>query len=188
MSLSDKYRYIILCKDKQTQCFMRSFLKGQGISRRKMICIDLPVGGCGEQYVRKCYPDELEKLRATNYNRKVLFVCTDADNKTIEERKYLLEDECNKQKVQHRGNNDFVAFVIPKRNIETWIYFIENIRESIDEFTDYGHFDGNEKEHGKTGEILSKMATEGSLHKSPLLSLQFFQKEYDRLYAMQNIN
>ena len=42
MSLSDKYRYIILCEDKQTQCFMRSFLKGQGISREKITCIALP--------------------------------------------------------------------------------------------------------------------------------------------------
>ena len=181
MGLSDQYNYLILCEDKQTQCFMRSFLKGNGIPKHKINCCELPLKGCGEQYVRERYPEELEKLRATKYNRNVLFVCTDADDISVEERVKKLNDECVKYNVKKRCDDECVIFVIPKRNIETWIHFVIDGSELVDEDADYRHFSGKERINGRTGKTIAKMLEDKALEKTDLSSLKYLQVEYDRL-------
>ena len=185
MGLSDRYRYLVLCEDKQTQCFMRSFLKGNGISKHKIDCLPLPLEGCGEQYVRECYPNELAKLRATNYNRKVLMVCTDADILSVKERKKRLDDECRLNGIQKRYEDECVVFIMPKRNIETWIHYVLDISGSVDEDTDYKHFTGEERIKGRTGEEIARQAEEKELEKTDLSSLRYLQVEYDRMKTIQ---
>lgn len=70
-------QYIILCEDKQTQCFLRYFLTKHLIKREKIRCLPLPIQGSGEQYVRESYPVELQKMRSKNFNNIVLFVYTE---------------------------------------------------------------------------------------------------------------
>ena len=57
MTLDKKYRYLVRCEDKQTQCFIKFVLSEQNINvKRKVHFLPLPTnseGGCGEAFVRR---------------------------------------------------------------------------------------------------------------------------------------
>jgi len=46
-----------------------------------------------------------------------------------------------------RGPDEFIVLEIPRRNIETWLRYLEG--ESVDEATDYGHRRGRESDCAK---------------------------------------
>lgn len=53
-----------------------------------------------------------------------LIVVIDADTKEVQDRINEFEKACNIKQVQFRVNDDAVAISVPKRNIETWIYYL----------------------------------------------------------------
>lgn len=53
-----------------------------------------------------------------------LIVVIDADTKEVQERIDEFAEVCNKKQIQSRGNDDAVAISVPKRNIETWIHYL----------------------------------------------------------------
>jgi len=116
--------YTVLCEDAQSACFIRRFLakKSHINSRRDIYEKQAPSGqGCGEQWVRERFPQELEHARKHGTN---LIVCLDADKETVRGRIRRLELECEKQKIVPRKKADSVAFILPKRNIETWLEYL----------------------------------------------------------------
>jgi hypothetical protein len=48
----------------------------------------------------------------------------DADTKEVQARKTEFEEECDRQQVPCRLPEEAVAIAVPKRNIETWIYYL----------------------------------------------------------------
>jgi hypothetical protein len=127
-------KYTILCEDAQSQCFIRHFLHERHIKRHDIRELPVPGNrGCGEQWVRERYPAELENLRKHPVN---LIVCTDADTGSVVARVKRLDGECVKCGVAPRTSSDTAAYIIPKRNIETWIAFLNG--QPVNENTNYG--------------------------------------------------
>lgn len=172
-------QYFILCEDKQTQCFVRFFLRKHSIKREKIICLPLPMRGCGEQYVRENYPIELQKIRSRNFNAIVLFVCIDADIHSVTDRYKELDDECIMRNIPNRTGLEPVVFFVPRRNIETWIGWLED-NEGIDEVTLYPHRK-KESECKLQSEKLADMFIRNTDLSNALPSIQAARKEYERL-------
>ncbi len=132
MKLDGKYRYVVLCEDAQMKSFVVSFLRCNKIDPRRIIVRNYPCGeGCGEAFVRKEYLREVKLLRTMNYIRSVLVVCTDADSKTVDQRMSTLDDEISVEIKRWKREDEPIILFIPKRQIETWIRFLNG--ETVDE-------------------------------------------------------
>lgn len=150
MKLNKDYQYQILCEDVQMRGFILSFLVAQGINSHKARVCNYPGGkGCGEAFVRRELPREVQILHATNYIRKVLIVCSDADTLPVDERLKLLSRDVEKEIKNWNRANEPILFWIPKRQIETWIHFLNG--ESVDETESFPH-------DGKTPETCKRVA------------------------------
>lgn len=150
MKLNNDYQYHILCEDVQMRGFILSFLDAQGIKLRKVRVCNYPCGkGCGETFVRRELPKEEKILHATNYIRKVLIVCSDADNLSVDERLKLISRDVEKDLGKWNRDYEPIVFWIPKRQIETWIHFLNG--ESVDETKSFAH-------EGKKPESCKKVA------------------------------
>lgn len=138
MKLSDRYSYIVLCEDAQMKTFIRSFLKEQGIPAGKIRIKNNPPGiGCGEQFVKREYVNELKLLKSRNYNKEVLVVCIDADSLTVRERKQNLFDAESEDISKWKRDERPVLILVPKRCIETWLHFLRG--EDVDENKKFPH-------------------------------------------------
>lgn len=128
---------VILCEDQQQEVFIRHFLMKKGYRPRQMRIERCPAGKqAGEQFVRNRYPDELKALRQrTAKAETALLVMIDADTGTVTEMAKRLDAICSEQGVAVKNQNDRAALLIPKRNIETWIHFLNG--EAVDETTAY---------------------------------------------------
>ena len=65
----------------------------------------------------------------------VLVVVADADNLTVAERIAVLDAKLVEASQPTRRSDEPIFFVIPRRNIETWIYYL--VGDAVDEETDY---------------------------------------------------
>ena len=118
-------KIILLCEDKQTDCFVRKFLAHRNWGHRDILTLPVPGGAqSGEQWVRTRYPKELTYIRRKQ--RAVLLVVIDADTNTTRYRRTQLEQECREQGVPPNSPSDPVIIVVPRRNIETWFHFLKN--------------------------------------------------------------
>jgi hypothetical protein len=130
----------ILCEDLQQLVFARRFLIKLGIHPRKIRQSLLPSGvGSGEQYVRQCYPNEVSAYRRqSSYRNVCLIVLIDADLKTVTDRLRQLDDALEEENLEKRQEKERIAIFVPKRNIETWIHYLQG--EEVDEKTAYPKF------------------------------------------------
>ncbi|MEH1994649.1 hypothetical protein [Nostoc sp.] len=137
-----RVQIVILCEDKQQEVFARHFLKKRGFILDRNLRIEICPKGAGEQFVRKRYPTEVKAYRSKNYLSGMLVVLIDADKKTVEERLKQLDDALIEDLQQIRLPKEAIAIFIPKRNIETWIHYLQG--ETVDEETEYSKFLNNE--------------------------------------------
>jgi hypothetical protein len=128
---------VILCEDVQQEVFIRHFLLKKGYSQRQMRIERCPAGKqAGEQFVREKYPAELKALRQRTARAGTsLLVMLDADKRSVDATAKRLDAICSEQGVAPREQNDNAAVLIPRRNIETWIHFLDG--ETVDEETEY---------------------------------------------------
>lgn len=77
-------------------------------------------------------------MRSKNFNNIVLLVCIDADIHSVSDRYKELDDKCVKEKIPNRTSLEPFAFFVSKRNIETWIEWLEN-KKGINEVAFYPH-------------------------------------------------
>jgi hypothetical protein len=131
----------ILCEDQQQEVFVRAFLAACGVIPRRIRVLPYAVGkGAGEAHVRHRYPEQVLSYRQrANKLNIALVVITDADTLAVADRRYLLEKTLASAGVPPREPDERIALIIPKRNIETWVYFL--LGEQVDEETDYPHLD-----------------------------------------------
>jgi len=153
------------------------------IDRHKIYSCALPLDGCGEQYVRKKFPEELKKLRAANYNKICLVVAIDADSKTVSQRRKSLDKMCMDAGVTESKADDLVMYFIPKRNIETWITYYSGAA-AVNEDKDYGHNRGLESECKRMSQEMAKQFMTGVGLTNALSSLQAAKHEYDRIVQL----
>lgn len=125
-----RVKIVLLCEDNQHEAFTRRFLKGMGWNTREIRVEKSPAAsGAAEQWVRITFPKELRIYRSRkNKAGSALIVMIDADDKSVQERIAELESECNSQQLEFRTGDEAVAILVPKRNIETWIHYLNGNR------------------------------------------------------------
>ncbi len=118
---------IVLAEGRCDQNLVYRWLCERGLRPRDIRLLQLPAGGSGEQSVREQYPKELEAIRTRRSRMKCwLYVLTDADTKTVDERLQTLPTV----------DGDPVSRLVPRRNVETWAEALTSQGE-VDETTDY---------------------------------------------------
>lgn len=129
---------VLLCEDNLTASFLRSYLKQQGISRG--IRVNLTRCGSGFDWVFQQYPIEVNAYRQ-NKGRisSWLLVAVDADTSTVAsriERLYSsLKQSDNPRLREIRVQDEKIAHLVPRRNIETWLLAL--IGSQTNEVDDY---------------------------------------------------
>ncbi len=128
-------RITLLCEDSQTDAFVRRFLRRRNFGARDVRTLPLPKGRqSGEQWVRQRYPAELRAIRGRQ--GAYLIVVTDADDRSTNERRAQLGAACAEQGVPVRTGEDPVLLIVPRRNIETWLAYLD-AGEPVDEEVKY---------------------------------------------------
>lgn len=126
---------VLLCEDRQHEAFLRRFLEADGWHPRSFRVERNPRPGSAEQWVRTRYPDELRKLRAAPHVAKGLIVCVDEDKRGTGSREEQLAEALTAQGMQAVSTDEKVLRVVPARNIETWIAYLDG--KDVDEATSY---------------------------------------------------
>ena len=130
-----KVSLVICCEDKQQECFARRFLKGLGWDYRQLFFrINSAGKGSGEQWVREKFAKELNIYHTKQWTYAIIAII-DGDTKGVEGRITQFNNICREKRVPVRSNNDAVAIIVPTRNIETWIHYLNG--ETVDEETVY---------------------------------------------------
>ena len=178
-----RVQIVILCEDRQQEVFARYFLEKRGFRGpfRPKICP--PGSQAGEQYARTHYPEEVKAYRQ-NRNRVAigLVVLIDADTGTLEARLNELASVLNKDKQEKRGSNEAIAIFVPKRNIETWIHYLQG--ETVNEEAVYAKFKNNEAVCKTAVEDLADRCYSQSLPEDAPRSLQAACGELQRLLPL----
>jgi len=136
-----RVKIVLLCEDSQHEAFTRRFLKGMGWNTRELRVEKSPsASGSAEQWVREKFPNELKFYRR---RRKLadsaLIAMIDADSKDVQDRIDEFEDACRSMQIPFRCNDEAVAMVVPKLNIETWIHYLNG--KPVNEKDEYPKLD-----------------------------------------------
>lgn len=171
---------VILCEDVQTQCFVRRLLIRQGWNRRQIRTQPVPNGQRdGKQWVRERLPVELKAYRSRiGRAATCLIAASDADEMTVDQRIKTFESACNEAGVPFRQKGEHVAFIIPRRNIETWLAYLRS--EGVNETDTYPKYQ-NESECREQVTRLDKMCRQNKLDPEPPPSLEHACEEFRRI-------
>ncbi|MFA5498694.1 MAG: hypothetical protein WCX83_04935 [Candidatus Cloacimonas sp.] len=130
-----KVALTLICEDTQQECFVRRFLNGMGWGKRQLRIEKSPSGrGSGEQWVREKYAAELANYRKSHVQYAILTI-VDGDVHGVSYRTNQFDNKCIEKEIPVRNNLETVAIIVPTRNIETWIKYLEG--EKVDETTIY---------------------------------------------------
>ncbi len=138
--MNEYTKIVVLCEDRQQEVFARHFLVACGIEKRRIYPDISPKGtGSGEGYVRNEYPRHvISYRRIKNQMNAALVVLTDADQLEVEERLRALASVLTSQGLPDRSPDERIGIFVPKRHIETWIYYL--MGEEVNEEDVYPHF------------------------------------------------
>ena len=133
-------------------------------------------GGAGDQFVRNIYPGQLDAVRKRG---GILVAMIDGDHFDVAQRYKQLEDACNLRDIPPRTSSDNVAILVPRRNIETWLAYLNG--EEVNETTEYPKLE-RENECSQHVEELWKMCTRDQKLRVPSpASLEVACDEYRKL-------
>jgi hypothetical protein len=148
--MSRKVTAVVLCEDKQSRTVLYRYLKHErGFERVRVL--PLPAAqaeGCGLQYVRENYATEVAAQRDKSVT-EVLVVHIDADNYTVENRHRELANELRKKEMVPRGQDEPIALVIPRWEMETWLHHYRGLPSVVETEKSYPKFKGHEAEAAK---------------------------------------
>jgi hypothetical protein len=139
--MSKPTEVILLCEDRLTSMLLRRYLNHSGVNSRNVRLIISPSGrGSGEQFVMRQYPQQVAAYRVSNARKKTwLVVAIDADSGTVAGHLAQLNaalNECGNVRVRDiRIENECVARLIPRRNVETWLLVLNG--NDVNEEEDY---------------------------------------------------
>ncbi len=134
----------IICEDKAQRQFIELFLRSFGVNDRRIYsdkafsfnrtASNKGSSGAGDARVVKEFAAEFRDFprRNSKTNGCILIGMIDADKKTIHEKRRLISEEIGTEQWQ---NIEGVILFIVKRNIETWIHFLNG--NKINENYDY---------------------------------------------------
>lgn len=133
-----KVEFTLLCEDKQHATFLRHYLRRLGFNFRQFRIMPYPAGsGSGEQRVRERFAEEVraQRRRAACSRTVALLVMIDADGHEQGFRHRQLDDALGVSSQERRGDDERIAVLVPRRNIESWLHFTQT--GEIDEETDF---------------------------------------------------
>jgi hypothetical protein len=128
--VSSSAQFVVLCEDLQAQVFICRALIRAGANTRRIRKVSLPstvAGGAGHAYVVANYPREVKAFRRQNASTSTgLIAHIDADpTHTVARRHAQLADALKRAGERARQPTEPIAELVPKRNIETWIYALD---------------------------------------------------------------
>lgn len=125
----------VVCEDSQHEAFVRRVLAGLGYDRNRFRVTKSPHGrGAADAWVLAQVPRLLREYRA-RHREYFIVVMMDADRATAKERLRQLDELCLAQGVAPRRAGERVAVLLPKRNIETWLAYLDG--DTVDEHSAY---------------------------------------------------
>ena len=128
-------RTVIICEDTQQECFARRFLYGMGWKNQHLRIVKSPSAkGSAEQWVKDRYVNELGYYHKTQITYAIIAI-VDGDTIGVEGRIKQFEKTCIERGTQIRSDSAAVAIIVPTRNIETWIHYLQG--KQVDETTVY---------------------------------------------------
>lgn len=129
----------VLCEDLQQYVFIYHFLINCGVDPRRIRKVPYPIGqGSAEQFVRQQYPTEVKIYRSKRNRLHIgLVVMVDADIQSVEHHFKELDAELMHADQEKRQPGDRIGIFIPKRAIETWIYYLQG--QAVNEEEKYPH-------------------------------------------------
>ena len=171
---------VVLCEDRQQEVFIRRFLQRRGRERHVFRSLISPAGrGSGEQWVRERFPRELQAHRSQRGRRDAwLFVAIDADAQSVADRVNAFSQACRDAQIPFRTQDEPVVFVIPKRNIETWLAYLRGT--SVNEVDAYPKYE-NESDCKTQVDKLDVLCRRQKLEPDPPPSLDIACKEFRRI-------
>ena len=147
--MNTKAQVFILCEDTVHYHFTKKYFELLGFNSRNIRGEYNPKGrsvGSGAKYVQDNYQKQLKAFHSKiNHLESILVIVIDDDTK--EHIKKL-------HQIYPRLHDEKVLIFSPKRNIESWFYYIDG--NFIDEFTDYK----NNYRNAKPTEFAKKLKNE----------------------------
>ena len=178
-----RVQIVILCEDRQQEVFARSFLKKRGFTGLFRTKICPPGSQSGEQYVRSQYPMEVKAYRQNKNRVSIgLVVLIDADTGTLQDRLNQLANTLDEDAQEKRRSHEAIAIFVPKRNIETWIHYLQG--EIVNEEDAYPKFHQNEGVCKTNVENLADRCYSQNLPEDAPRSLQAACGELQRLLSL----
>ncbi|MBD1942643.1 hypothetical protein H6F50_09790 [Coleofasciculus sp. FACHB-712] len=178
-----RVQIVILCEDRQQEVFARYFLKKRGFTGRLRAEICPPGSQSGEQYVRSQYSAEVKAYRQNKNRVSIgLVVLIDADTDTSQERLNQLANGLREASQENRQSDEAIAIFVPKRNIETWIHYLQG--EPVNEEDTYSKFLKNEASCKPYVENLADQCRSQNLPEDAPDSLQTACGELERLLPL----
>jgi hypothetical protein len=131
---------IVLCEDKLTESLLRSYLKSHNINARNIRFVTSPKGrGSGERFVIRQFPTQVDAYRISKAKKTTWpIVVIDADTGTVATHITELDSSlrtCGNERLRSlRLENENIARLIPRRDIETWLLILDgtDANEEID--------------------------------------------------------
>jgi hypothetical protein len=175
--MSRNVNIVVLCEDRQHEAFTRRFLGQAGKSFRVQRVEVSPKGrGSGEKFVRARFAKELAYYRARQYRvEQALIVVIDADSCEVAARVGQVEDAAAEGGQERRHAGERVALFVPKRNIETWIAYLDG--HAVNEDDTYPRLK-RERDCQRHVERLHEMCQGGALRQPSPPSLDAACEEY----------
>lgn len=121
--------WIVLCEDEQHYAFARRFLE---LMTRPELRQTYKRVARGHSGVRAEFPRELAAVRKQG-GRAALLVVVDADGQGVDTRRRYVQELC--EGPDGLTGTDPVAIVVPERNIETWIRWLDG--QPVDATSEY---------------------------------------------------
>jgi hypothetical protein len=136
--MSKPITVVLLCEDNLTSVFLRSYLKECRVFHG--IRVSSTPSGSGFDWVLRQYPIEVNAYRQSKARiRTWLIVTIDADSKTVASRINQLDSKLkrseNARLREFRVQDESIARLVPRRNIETWLLVLT--RTAANEEDDY---------------------------------------------------
>ena len=118
---SQRVKMVVVCEDAQQRVFIYRLLKTFGLHRRLRIEVAQEGSGAADQWVRETYPDEVAACRRSTV-AVGLVTAIDADENSVQFRHQQLDEQLDANDLDRRKRDEQICILVPKRNIETWIY------------------------------------------------------------------
>ncbi len=128
---------VVIVEDDHHKMLIYRYLLRNGLSSHQITIKLSPSGkGSAEQWIRTAYASEVKAYRIRQAKAATaLIVIIDADTKTVQERVAQLSRTLDEEGLPEIENQEQIALLIPKRNVETWILCLTE--QTVDEATDY---------------------------------------------------